>query len=250
MKSDYDAEYFSKYGPITKEGTLMAKFLSVLNNILVANAVRKEFRLVAKYSPPTVLEVGSGLGRFGAFASARLKYFSIDIAELAEQREFRNFVRASAEAIPYRNHTFSTVVALDVIEHLSCPGLFLDDARAVLADGGFLILRTPNPDSVGRRLAPNDWFADRDATHVNVRPLDYWIRELEDRGFAVSIVFSEGLFFYSTRNFQSDSKASKLPMLLLGIISTALLLVGMTLRRRGENLWIVGCLSTRHLDGS
>jgi len=39
---------------------------------------------------------------------------------------------------------FEVIVAGDIIEHLSCPGAFLDGARNVLADGGELIITCPN----------------------------------------------------------------------------------------------------------
>lgn len=40
---------------------------------------------------------------------------------------------------------FDVVVAGEVIEHLSSPGMFLEQARSRLKDGGVLILSTPNP---------------------------------------------------------------------------------------------------------
>lgn len=39
---------------------------------------------------------------------------------------------------------FDCIVAGEVIEHLSNPGFFLENMRRHLADGGFLILTTPN----------------------------------------------------------------------------------------------------------
>lgn len=43
------------------------------------------------------------------------------------------------------NEKFDIVVAGDLIEHLSNPGLFLDCARQHLTDDGKLVLTTPNP---------------------------------------------------------------------------------------------------------
>lgn len=40
---------------------------------------------------------------------------------------------------------FDVVVAGDIVEHLDNVGLFLDRSRAHLADGGLLLLTTPNP---------------------------------------------------------------------------------------------------------
>lgn len=41
---------------------------------------------------------------------------------------------------------FNVVVAGEVIEHLSNPGIFLKSAGSVLEDGGLIVLSTPNPD--------------------------------------------------------------------------------------------------------
>lgn len=43
------------------------------------------------------------------------------------------------------DETYDTIVAGELIEHLSCPGAFLDRARDRLRSGGKLVLSTPNP---------------------------------------------------------------------------------------------------------
>src|SRR4030095_8559679 len=46
-----------------------------------------------------------------------------------------------ADALP---HDFNLVSAIEIIEHLDCPRQFLCNIRALLADGGYLLLTTPN----------------------------------------------------------------------------------------------------------
>ena len=46
-----------------------------------------------------------------------------------------------ADAFP---RDFDLVTAIEIIEHLDCPRSFLKDVRALLADGGHLLLTTPN----------------------------------------------------------------------------------------------------------
>jgi len=60
---------------------------------------------------------------------------------------FKEVMLQSAEefALPER---FDTIVAGEVIEHLSNPGKFLERARAHLKPGGLLLLTTPNPFSL------------------------------------------------------------------------------------------------------
>ncbi len=55
-----------------------------------------------------------------------------------------NIVTADAEFMKL-NEKFDLIIAGELIEHLSNPGLFLDRAREYLKEGGRLILTTPNP---------------------------------------------------------------------------------------------------------
>src|SRR5262249_5104243 len=41
-------------------------------------------------------------------------------------------------------HDFGLITAVEIIEHLNCPRYFLRNVHNVLADGGFLLLTTPN----------------------------------------------------------------------------------------------------------
>lgn len=54
-----------------------------------------------------------------------------------------NIVQGDAETFEL-DQKFDVVVAGELIEHLSNPGLFLDNARRHLVPGGFLVLTTPN----------------------------------------------------------------------------------------------------------
>ena len=79
----------------------------------------------------------------------------IDISEenLASMRAagFENLELADAETFDL-GRQFDTVVAGELIEHLSNPGSFLGRARAHLAPGGRLVLSTPYPFSIAYSL--------------------------------------------------------------------------------------------------
>ena len=66
-----------------------------------------------------------------------------NIAELT-RLGFSNLYVQSAESFELGTH-FDTIVAGEVIEHLSNPGLFLQQARAHLKPTGRLVLTTPHP---------------------------------------------------------------------------------------------------------
>jgi SAM-dependent methyltransferase len=52
--------------------------------------------------------------------------------------------KANAESFDFDGMQFDTIVASELIEHLSNPGMFLDSCKKYLKPGGMLILTTPN----------------------------------------------------------------------------------------------------------
>jgi 2-polyprenyl-3-methyl-5-hydroxy-6-metoxy-1,4-benzoquinol methylase len=77
----------------------------------------------------------------------------LDPAALAAFRAkgYRNLVCANAEQFAFTTR-FDVVVAGEIIEHLSNPGLFLRACRNHLVDGGVLVVTTPNTFSVNHAL--------------------------------------------------------------------------------------------------
>jgi SAM-dependent methyltransferase len=69
------------------------------------------------------------------------------ISELRERNTFTNVVEGDVERLADlspEHQGFDLVVAGDIIEHLSNPGLMLDGLKARLGPGGRLIVSTPN----------------------------------------------------------------------------------------------------------
>jgi SAM-dependent methyltransferase len=71
-----------------------------------------------------------------------------DLIEKLEKLGFRNLYVANAETFDI-DREFDTIVAGDIIEHLSNPGAFLERAKKHLAPNGKLIITTPFPFSLG-----------------------------------------------------------------------------------------------------
>jgi SAM-dependent methyltransferase len=71
-----------------------------------------------------------------------------DLIDKLSELGFRNLIAANAETFEL-GRQFDTIVAGDVIEHLSNPGSFLVQARKHLAPGGKLIITTPFPFALG-----------------------------------------------------------------------------------------------------
>ncbi len=85
------------------------------------------------------------LKRFG-----KSKVFGIDI--VIEKHYRGNYVKADAQAMPFKNEAFDCIVAGELIEHLEKPELFVQEAKRVLKEGGTLIITTPNKNSLINRL--------------------------------------------------------------------------------------------------
>jgi SAM-dependent methyltransferase len=99
-----------------------------------------------------VLDAGCGTG-YGAaeLASVATGVVGFDVADDAinyARSHFTlpglSFTASSAEAMPFRAHTFDLVVAFEVIEHLTGQRTFLQECARVLKRNGQLIVSSPN----------------------------------------------------------------------------------------------------------
>lgn len=94
--------------------------------------------LISSFSSGIVLDVGCNQKRSSASNS-----IGIDI------RYNQNVdILADAQFLPFKEGSFDTIVAGEVIEHLTDPSFLLKEARRVLKSDGKLIVTTPNPWSV------------------------------------------------------------------------------------------------------
>lgn len=72
--------------------------------------------------------------------------FGIDIE--IDKRYKGNYAKANAEEMPFKNASFDSVIAGELIEHLKRPELFLKEANRVLRKFGILVITTPNRKSL------------------------------------------------------------------------------------------------------
>lgn len=94
-----------------------------------------------------VLDVGCGTGATTAFLCRGRRVTACDLSPeaLAHARALglAPLVRASGEALPFRDESFDAALALDVLEHHADDARVAREIRRVLRPGGFLLATVP-----------------------------------------------------------------------------------------------------------
>ena len=94
-----------------------------------------------------VLDVGCGVGAYG---KAAMKYgvnfiVGLDINhEYLSKAELIEKVQASADALPFKNSCFDTILILEVLEHLPNDKKAIQEAKRVSKKDAFLLVTVPN----------------------------------------------------------------------------------------------------------
>ena len=100
-----------------------------------------------------VLDVGCGIGRFGAAVHGRIGWVGVDASpgQLADCPH-QPVIRADAIRLPLADASFDAVVLLWMLYHLNNPRLALLEARRVVRSGGLVVAcaasRTNDPELV------------------------------------------------------------------------------------------------------
>lgn len=119
----------------------------------------ERIRLLQKFigglESKTVLDVGCGMGDFlaaakGHFREAIGSEFSIHLRELASFNTGLKIFSEPLEKFPRDN--IDVITAFDVIEHVPNPLDFMNAARNLLSPNGFVMLYTPNYDSLSIKV--------------------------------------------------------------------------------------------------
>lgn len=110
-------------------------------NWLANHKILAALERVRAHASGELLDVGCGSKPFaGLFASRVRRYWGSDLAASRYLGGARPDAFATAEAQPFRDGVFDTVLGLSMITYLPEPGRFLAEANRVLRPGGVLIL--------------------------------------------------------------------------------------------------------------
>ncbi len=164
----FDESYFSTYYPEHDQKNPARKLAYYRDTVA-------RF-LPAGVAAPKVLDLGCAFGSFVAACDPRWRAYGTDLSAFAVARARDRLPDAQFAVlhdgrIPF-TETFDAITAWDVLEHI--PGL--DEAAADLRDhlvpGGVLAFAVPVYDGP---LGPLVDRLDKDVTHVNRRPRQFWL---------------------------------------------------------------------------
>lgn len=156
-------------------------------------------RIAKTYLPPgRILDFGCGTG----FFMRRLRAFTptdgYDISDYARKSASElvpdAHIFSNTEDIP--DNTYSGITALHVLEHLTDPELgrmFTLWERAMLP-GGRILCVVPDLSGKGHALKKAEWFAFRDASHINLKGRDEWKYLFHSNGFTIHKIGTDGLW--------------------------------------------------------
>lgn len=140
--------------------------------------------LLLQYAGKRILDIGCGIGHHLSILGTRNLRVGLDISLGALKRaqalsDGVFFSQANAYYLPFRSHSWDTILLIDVIEHLEYPSKLLREMARLLQVNGLLILQTPNYPikrlyDVVNYLKPHGWRKSirDDPTHVS--KLSWW----------------------------------------------------------------------------
>ena len=188
----FDEKYFSThtYANITFAKYSMYWWSNRFNAMLAHRYGRRGGRL---------LEVGSGMGHLVGQLEDTFETYGMDLNHWAVNKskavvQKTHLQTASAQDLPFREHSFHVVIIQHIVEHLPDPGKALREIGRVTEAGGILILATPNLDSLLKPWKGKSWIGYQDPTHISLKRPSEWLSLIEAAGFELIKVFSDGFW--------------------------------------------------------
>lgn len=137
--------------------------------------IRAKFRMkkVLKLIPKEGLHLDIGTGRGeGTLEVHKIKHtIGIDYGNrslnVAKNYDL-NLFQADGRHLPFKDRTFNSITALDVLEHVPEPGILLHEVFRTLSDDGLFIFQTPVAETEKRK----DWAKQIYNKHKIIRILD------------------------------------------------------------------------------
>lgn len=157
--------------------------------------------LIGKFCPKgKILDIGCGLGHLLSRLGKDFGTYGIDInpwaikkAKLVSPQS--HFFCLPAEKIDQlKGKKFEVVVMRHLVEHLKNPTSVFDKVAHLLKKDGFIILATPNPESLSAKFMKDKWIGYKDSTHISLKPPEFWLKLLEENGFSIKVKTTDGFW--------------------------------------------------------
>ena len=188
----FDEKYFSTH---TYANITFAKYsMYWWSNRFYAMLARRYGRRGAR-----LLEVGSGMGHLVGQLEDTFETYGMDINHWAVKQsqpvvQASQLQTASAQELPFSNDSFNVVIIKHIVEHLPDPRKAIREIGRVIEKGGTLILATPNLDSLLKPWKGKSWIGYQDPTHISLKRPAEWLSYIEEAGFQLIKVFSDGFW--------------------------------------------------------
>jgi 2-polyprenyl-3-methyl-5-hydroxy-6-metoxy-1,4-benzoquinol methylase len=101
---------------------------------------------------------------------------------------------ASAQELPYKDSAFNLVIIKHIVEHLPDPTKAINEIGRVTEKNGILILATPNLGSLLKPWKGTKWIGYQDPTHISLKQPQEWLKLIQEAGFELQKVFSDGFW--------------------------------------------------------
>lgn len=193
QRQKIDSDYYNKNIYSTKN-----KILTDLQSPFQRYRIAKVLEIYSPNLSEKVLDLGCGWGTF-CFVVASLcsTVTGIDFSEksielcnklLAEkQRDNIRFICAKAQATGMEDESYDVIICADLFEHLypQTSKQVIDECCRLLKKGGKLVIWSPYRWHIFEILKNNNVFLKKDLTHVDYKPMEWFIEELEFRHFSM-----------------------------------------------------------------
>jgi len=196
LEQQYDENYFQRY-PLS-DG---------IKGKIFSNIIKKKepiFRFLIRHCKKgeKLLDLGCGRGHFLSFAERYFQCFGIDISSYAIDKARKNTKKAvlyegnCEDLSKFEDNFFDIVTAFDFLEHLKEPQKTIQEINHILKLKGILVISTPNPISLGRKLKKEKWYGFTDPTHISIKEVSEWKAILERNNFKIIKLFYD--YFWDT----------------------------------------------------
>lgn len=177
----------------------------------VRRTYEKQALLVRQLVRPggRILEVGAGDGSFGAMLGQEFDYVGIDLSD-ANARNARaagvQVYRCPLSRYVNVGLPFDAVVLFRVFEFLPDPHDALATIRDLLKPGGYLVMVTPDTESLSGTLATGRWLREKFPDHLILYSRSALVEILERSGFEIT---SAGAFVEYREHKRLQAGASR-----------------------------------------